>query len=153
MPTIVAVTDLAELINLRAVFTLSCPLPRVFSAVSKENICSSGVEATLVNGSLVRLRISLHIEVKDVFAVIPEVLLVHSWTSHGSLLRHGLEPAILSAVLESPWSTCIVGVDLVRSNDASVVVSRVITILIAVIDQFLCNSLIIFAINWLHVVA
>ena len=49
---IVAVADHGDLVKFRSVLALSSPLPRVFTAVSEENIRACSIKTSLVDRSL-----------------------------------------------------------------------------------------------------
>ena len=113
MATVVTVTDHAYLVEFRAVIALGCPLPRILTAVSEENVGSGCVKATLVDGRLVGLGIIGHVKATEsVRAHLREVLLVNNGAPHGFFGAHGLEPTILSAVLEGPRTTTAVNINL-----------------------------------------
>lgn len=126
MTTVIAVANHAHLVKFGAVLSLRSPLPRIFSAVAKEDVRACSVEATLVDGGLVSPRVDTHVKAAEgIRAVLREVGLIHHGAPHGSLLVHRLEPTVFSAVLEGPGTAAAVDVNLSASDSVSVVIGRV----------------------------
>ena len=126
MAAIVTVTDPADLVKFRTALALSGPLPRILTAVSEEYVGSSGVETTLVDGCLVGLGELCHVEATEsIGAHAFEVLSVNDGAPHRLFGAHGLEPAVLSAVLEGPRTSAAVDVDLGARHHVPIIVSWV----------------------------
>ena len=112
MTATIAVAGHAHLVELWAWLTLSGPLPGILSTISEEDVGASSVETTLINGSLVSLWIVGHVKaIKHVSTVSLEVVDVNDWAAHRLIVVHSLEPSVLRAVLEAPWTARAVRID------------------------------------------
>ena len=155
MTATVAVTDLADLVELRTVLPLGSPLPRILSTVGEEDIGAGSVEATLVNGCLLGLGVLIlgDLAVEGIGAVLSEVVLVDDGAAHGVLFAHGLVPAVLRAVLEAPGASTAVDIDRRVSDRGSVVVDGVRSSLATILRQSIGDVLFALSLEWLEHVA
>ena len=150
MAAIVTVTDPADLVKFRTALALSGPLPRILTAVSEEDVGTSGVETTLVDGRLVGLGELGHVEATESIRTHAfEVLRIDDGAPHGLFGAHRLEPAILSAVLERPGTSAAVDIDLGAGHHVPIIVSWVGASLRSVLNEGVGDGLLIEAFEWL----
>ena len=151
----VAVADLADLVELRAVLPLGSPLPRILSTVGEEDISAGSVKATLVNRGLFGLGVLIlgDLAIEGISAVLGEVVLVDDGAAHRVLFAHGLVPAVLRAVLEAPGASTAVDIDRRVSDRGSVVVDGVRSSLATILRQSIGDVLFALSFEWLKHVA
>ena len=83
MTAIIAVADLAQLVELGSVSLLRGPLPWILATVGEKDICASSIKASLINGCLVCTRESAHIDAESVSTVLREIHGINDRATHG----------------------------------------------------------------------
>ena len=122
---IVTVRDSGNLVKRLISLHLCGPLPGIFNTICEKDVSRLDVPATLVDSGLLGRRLNCHTLAERASAHLVPVFVFEHRGSHDVLLAWHLEPTVLGAVLEGPWTCRAVDIYGSVSDDPRVIVTWV----------------------------